>query len=143
VVASGHARCRRAVASSVCGVRGCVRQQRRSRLHRRAAAGVMKRSTTLAVAVCMWTVLTTGVVLLGLLGPGRVVLAAGFLLICPGIGLATRLRVNDVGDTVLLGVVLSVVLAMVLSQTMAFFDVWSMEVMLLVLAVIAVAGVAL
>lgn len=73
----------------------------------------------------------------------RIPAVLAFALIVPGLGWAARMRLEDVGDTLLAAVTISVSLLVVVGEGMALAHRWSITDGFLVLAAAALLGIAL
>lgn len=72
----------------------------------------------------------------------RIPVVLTFAIVVPGLGWASRLRLSDAGDALLLAVTISVCSLVVIGESMALLRLWSVERGFLVLAAIALLGVA-
>jgi hypothetical protein len=94
------------------------------------------------LVVVVATVVASGLVLPEVVTPARIPLLLVFAVAIPGLGWAWRLRLPDTGDALLLAITISVCLLVVVGEGMALLRVWSVKGAFLVLAAIAVLGVA-
>ena len=97
----------------------------------------------LPIVVVVATALTAAFVVFDATSPARIPLVLSFSLVVPGLGWAGRLRQADVGDTLLTAVTISVCLLVVVGEGMALLRLWSVQGGFLVLAAVALVGVAL
>jgi hypothetical protein len=101
----------------------------------------MNRISPLVVVVA--TAVTGALVLLDVNTPARIPLVLAFALTVPGLGWASRMRLPDTGDALLLAVTISVCLLVIVGEGMALLGIWSVEGGFLVLAAVALLGVGL
>jgi hypothetical protein len=95
------------------------------------------------VATVVATVIAGAMVLRDVTTPARIPVLLAFAIVVPGLGWAYRLRLPDRGDTLLLAMTISVCLLVVVGESMALLRLWSVPGGFLVLAAIALLGVAL
>lgn len=72
----------------------------------------------------------------------RIPAVLAFAVVVPGLGWAWRLRLSDTGDALLLAVTISACLLAIVGEGMALLRLWSVQGGFLVLAAIALIGVA-
>jgi uncharacterized membrane protein len=87
----------------------------------------------LSAACCFATLI---LVLLHVQSPIRALLAAGFVLVCPGLSLVRLIGLEDQTEQIVLGLALSVGAATVVSLGMVYTHLWSPTLGLLMLAVV-------
>lgn len=97
----------------------------------------------LLIPVVIATALTTALVIFGADSWIRIPVVLAFAVVVPGLGWAWRLRLADPGDTLLVAVTISIGLLVVIGEGMALLRLWSVQGGFLVLATIALLGVAL
>jgi hypothetical protein len=97
----------------------------------------------LSIVVVMATALTAAFAVYGATSPAKIPVALVFSVVVPGLGWAWRLRLADAGDTLLTAVTISICLLVVVGEGMALLRLWSVEGGFLVLAAVALLGVAL
>jgi hypothetical protein len=102
----------------------------------------MKR-LALSLVVVVATAVTGVLVTFDMATSARIPVVVAFAVVVPGLGWAWRLRLSDTGDTLLLAVTISVCSLVVIGEGMALLRLWSVERGFLVLAAVALLGVAI
>lgn len=98
---------------------------------------------TLSILIVIATALTTATVVFDAMSWIRIPVVLAFAVVVPGLGWAWRLRLSDAGDTLLVAVTISIGLLVVIGEGMALLRLWSVQGGFLVLAAIALLGIAL
>jgi hypothetical protein len=101
------------------------------------------RRRALSILILIATALTTGLVVFGATSWIRIPIVLAFAVVVPGLGWASRLRLADAGDTLLVAVTISIALLVVVGESMALLRLWSVQGGFLVLAAIALLGITL
>lgn len=98
------------------------------------------RSRALPALVLVTTLVLGAIIAVGGESVARTLLTCAFLLVCPGLGLAPLIRLDDPVGTWTVAITLSVALDIIVAGGLMYAGAWSTTATFLVLAVIAATG---